>query len=42
MVIPHPNGKLSYVNNPSTAVGVGDWVYYYVEYYDGLQEWIRQ
>ena len=42
MVIPHPDGKLSYVNNPSTATGVGDWVYYYVEYYDGLQEWIRQ
>lgn len=42
MVIPHPNGKLGYVNNPSTATGVGDWVYYYVEYYDGLQEWIRE
>lgn len=42
IVIPHPNGKLGYVNNPSTATGVGDWVYYYVEYYDGLKEWIRQ
>lgn len=42
IIIPHPNGHLSYVNNPSSAVGVGDWVYYYVEYYDGLKEWIRQ
>lgn len=42
MVIPHPEGKLGYVVNPSTATGVGDWVYYYVEYYDGLQEWIRE
>lgn len=42
LVIPHPNGKLNYVVNPSTAVGVGDWVYYYIDYYDGLQEWIRE
>lgn len=42
IVIPHPNGQLSYVVNPSTAVGVGDWVYYYVQYYDGLQDWIRE
>ena len=46
IIIPHPNGQLSYVNNPSTAVGVGDGVYYYVEYYDNgpndnLKEWIR-
>lgn len=42
LVIPHPNGKLSYIYNPSTGTGQSDRVAYYIDYYDGLQDWIRE
>lgn len=42
LVLPHPNGQLKYLHNSSTSSSAVDRVLYYVEYYDGFQEWVRR